>query len=237
MANERLKVDVSPNFTTSKTCVTKDSPADKLQPRSRALAVPNTHPTSAYLRHYSEPWLLGESSHLGACGGHLLSRAESTGTVPPFRLSVCRVFRVRLSTGFSGGEPWSRLQVPGPYPVPFWSSLLVHVGLLTFTMVQPSVRVPTHGYLLAGVVLLDSALTRFSSRFTVLMTSRHRGDDAVPCSRGVGDCTQRRTISCQGLWPCRSSPGLPAGFERTGRTETEVIVELKKGHLLEKSGW
>jgi hypothetical protein len=208
-------------------CSQKDSPADNLYTPTHCSTFQITVPTSAYPPHYQRLWLLGESSHPGAYGGHLLSRAESAGTVPPFRLSVCRAFRVRLSTGFSGGEPWSRLQVPGPYPVPFWSSLLVHVGLLTFTMVQPSVRVPTHGYLLAGVVLLDSALTRFSSRFTVLMTSRHRGDDAVPCSREVGDCTQRRTISCQGSWPCRSSPGLPAGFERTGRTETEVIVELK----------
>lgn len=30
------------------------------------------------------------------------------------------------------------------------------------------------------------------------MTSRYRGDDAVPCSQGDGDCTQHQTVSYQG---------------------------------------
>jgi hypothetical protein len=54
--------------------------------------------------------------------------------------------------------------MPGPYPVPFWSSLLVHVDLFPLTMVVP-VRIPTHRHLLAGVAQLDSELARFSSRF------------------------------------------------------------------------
>ena len=64
-------------------------------------------------------------------------------------------------------------------------------------MVQTLVRVPTHRHLLAGVTKLDSGLTRFSSRFPRLMTSLTQGDDAVPGSRRVGDCTQRRLTSYQ----------------------------------------
>jgi hypothetical protein len=60
------------------------------------------------------------------------------------------------------------------------------------------VRVPTHRYLLAGVAQLDSELTRFSSRFPRLMTSRPQRDDTFPRSLGVGDFTQHRTVSCQG---------------------------------------
>ena len=96
------------------------------------------------------------------------------------------------------GEPWSLNFMPSLYPLPFWSSLLIRVGLFALTMVLTSVRIPTHRHLLAGVAQSDSELTRFLSRFTVLIASRHSGDNAVPSSRGVGDCTQRRIISCQG---------------------------------------
>jgi len=75
--------------------------------------------------------------------------------------------------------------MPSPYPIPFWSSLLVHVGLFQFTMVAP-VCIPTHRYLLAGVAQLDSQLTRFSSRFPRLMTSHTQGDDAFPVHAGLG---------------------------------------------------
>jgi hypothetical protein len=159
--------------------------------------IQTTVPTSAYPEYYLWPWLLGESRPPDTCGWHLLSCTESSWRVISFRLSVWRARRVRLSTGFSGGEPWSVDKLPGPYPVQFWSSP-VHVGLLHITMVQSSVCVPTHRHLLADVARLDSGLIRFSSRFTALRTSRYRGDDAVPCSREVGDCAQRRTISCQG---------------------------------------
>lgn len=60
------------------------------------------------------------------------------------------------------------------------------------------VCVPTHRHLLAGLARLDSELTRFSSRFPRLVTSRPQGDDAFPCSLRVGDCTQHQTVSCQG---------------------------------------
>jgi hypothetical protein len=89
--------------------------------------------------------------------------------------------------------------MPSPYPVPFWASLLVHVGLLGMTMVQTLVRMPTHRHLLAGVTQLDSGLTRFSSRFPRLITIRTQGDDAVPGSHRVGDCTQLQLISYQAL--------------------------------------
>jgi hypothetical protein len=86
--------------------------------------------------------------------------------------------------------------MPGPYPVPFWSSLLAYVGLFKITMVTP-VRVPTRRYWLAGLAQLGSELTRFSSRFPRLITSRTQGDDAFPRSLGDEDFTHRRTISCQ----------------------------------------
>jgi len=89
-------------------------------------------------------------------------------------------------------------------------------------MVKP-VRVPTHRPRLAGVAQLDSELTRFSSRFPRLMTSRPQGDDAFPSSLGGGDFTHHRTVSCQGSGqpiplPCCSSPDQTAGFEQTNRT-------------------
>jgi hypothetical protein len=125
---------------------------------------------SAYPRHYPRPLLLEESLPSIACGLVACSVAwgsgsESAGWVTSFRLFVWRIRRAKLSTGFCGCEPWSASHPPGPYPLPFWSSLLVHVGLSPITMVQ-FVRVPTHRYLLAGVAQLDSELTRFSSRFT-----------------------------------------------------------------------
>ena len=89
-------------------------------------------------------------------------------------------------------------------------------------MVKP-VRVPTLRHRLAGVAQLDSELTRFSSRFPRLMTSRPQGDDAFPSSLGGGDFTHHRTVSCQGSGqpiplPCCSSPDQTAGFEQTNRT-------------------
>jgi hypothetical protein len=119
--------------------------------------------------------------------GCLLSSSESAGRVTSFRLSVFRTFRAKLSTGFCGSEPWSPFETPGPYPIPFWASLLSHVGLFPLTMVS-FVRVPTHGHLLAGVARLGSELTRFSSCFPRLITSRPQGDDAFPCSQRVRDC-------------------------------------------------
>lgn len=119
--------------------------------------------------------------------GCLLSSSESAGRVTSFRLSVFRAFRAKLSTGFCGSEPWSPFETPGPYPVPFWASPLSHLGLFPLTMVS-FVRVPTHGHLLAGVARLGSELTRFSSRFPRLITSRPQGDDAFPCSQRVRDC-------------------------------------------------
>ena len=77
----------------------------------------------------------------------------------------------------------------GLYRLPFWSSLLIHVGLLPLTMVLTSVRFPTHRHLLAGVAQLDSEWTRFLSRFTMLIASLYDGDNAVPRSQGVEDYT------------------------------------------------
>jgi hypothetical protein len=121
---------------------------------------------SAYPRHYSRRWLLEESLPSLACSWLPTQFPESAGRVTSFRLTVWRVLRVKLSTGVRGGEPWSLQKMPGPYPVPFWASLLAHVGLLALTMVQTLVRVTTHRHLLAGVAQLDSGLTHFSSRFT-----------------------------------------------------------------------
>jgi hypothetical protein len=47
---------------------------------------------------------------------------ERTMLVTSFLLVVFRCRRVVLCTGCNGSEPWSRLQMPGPYPLPFWSS-------------------------------------------------------------------------------------------------------------------
>lgn len=152
---------------------------------------------SAYPRHYSRPWLFEESLPPFACGWLPTQLPESAGQVTSFRPFVCCIRRVKLSTGFRGGEPWSPSQTPSPYPVPFWSSLLIRVGLFPITMVQ-FVRVPTRRYLLASVAQSDSKLTCFSSRFPRLMTSRPQRDDAFPRSQGVGDFTQHRTVSCQG---------------------------------------
>lgn len=122
---------------------------------------------------------------------------ESESTVTSFRLLVCHALRAKLSTGFYGGEPWSPFISPGPYPVPFWASLLACVDLFPLTAVS-FVCIPAHRHLLAGVAWSGSRLTRFSSRFPRLITSRTQGDDAVPCSQRVGDCTQHRVVSCQG---------------------------------------
>jgi hypothetical protein len=144
---------------------------------------------------------------------------ESISEVTSFRPLVCHALRAKLSTGFSGGEPWSPFESPGPYPVPFWASLLAYVDLFPLTAVS-FVRLPAHRHLLAGVAWLGSRLTRFSSRFPRLRTSRTQGDDAVPCSQGVGDCTQRRVTSCQSSWSalqplCRTSPDCkPVSSER-----------------------
>ncbi len=73
---------------------------------------------------------------------------ENTIRVTSFRQFVLRTLRVRLSTGFSRSQPKSPIHALCPYPLPFWSSLLAHVGLSRLTMVTP-VRIPTHRYLLA----------------------------------------------------------------------------------------
>jgi hypothetical protein len=73
---------------------------------------------------------------------------ESALMVTSFRRSVLRTFRVKLSTGFDGGQPKSPNNTLCPYPLPFWSSLLAHVGLLPLTIVS-LIRVATHRYLLA----------------------------------------------------------------------------------------
>lgn len=120
--------------------------------------------------------------------GYLLSSSESAKRITSFRLAVYRAVRVKLSTGFYGSERWSPFETPGPYPVPFWASLLSHVGLFPLTMV-PFVRIPIHRHLLAGVARLGSGLTRFSSRFPRLITSRAQGDDAFSCSQRLRNFT------------------------------------------------
>ena len=101
---------------------------------------------------------------------------ESLKWVTSFRRFVWRTLRVRLSTGFSEGESLVTGLYAKPLSFTFWSSL-IRVGLFLFTMVTP-VCLPTHRYLLAGVEQSDFALTRFSSRFPRLITSRTQGDDA-----------------------------------------------------------
>jgi hypothetical protein len=93
-------------------------------------------------------------SHLRAHGGLLRSDCSFVVSLGP-----------DYPPGLVGVNSWSARHLPGPYPVPFWASLLVHVGLFPLTVVQ-SVRVPTHRHLLTGVARLDSELTCFSSRFT-----------------------------------------------------------------------
>jgi len=60
--------------------------------------------------------------------------------VTSFLMAVFRRGRMVLYTGFGGGAPWSRVKTPGPYPSPFWSKPLTHVGLLRVTMLQPYLR-------------------------------------------------------------------------------------------------
>ncbi len=121
--------------------------------------------TSAYPAHYRWHWLLSESLPQSAYGWHLLRRTERAMRVTSFRLSVCRSFRVKLSTGFSGGQLRPPTHSPHPYPFPFWASP-VRVGLFPFTMVRSLVRRATHRHLLAGMTRSDSERTCFSSRFT-----------------------------------------------------------------------
>jgi hypothetical protein len=97
-------------------------------------------------------------SHLRAQGGLLRSDCSFVMSVWP-----------DYPPGLVGVNSWTARHLPGPYPVPFWASLLVHVGLFPLTIVQ-SVRVPTHRHLLAGVARLDSELTRFSSRFVLSLS-------------------------------------------------------------------
>ena len=135
---------------------------------------------------------------------------ESDNGVTSFRLLVCHALRAKPSTGFCGGKPWSPFASPGPYPVPFWASLLACVDLFPLTVVA-FVCIPAHRHLLAGVAWSGSRLTRFSSRFPRLITSRTQGDDAFLCSQEVGDCAQHRVVSCQSAsqpFPslCCSSP-------------------------------
>ncbi len=119
---------------------------------------------SAYPGHYPRPLPLGESSPdwhpVGICS--VKRRAQ------PGLLRSCGSFGVsldvRLFTGFRGGEPWSLQNMSGPYSVPFWASPLVRVGLFTLTMVQMSVRMTTHRYLLAGVPSQTPGDPHFTSR-------------------------------------------------------------------------
>ena len=111
--------------------------------------------------------------------------------------------------------------MPGPYPLPFWSSL-VHVGLSQITTVLAPVRIPTHRYLLAGVTAVGLRADPLSVPLHGLKTSRYRGDDAFPFSPGIGDCIQYQVVSYQGCvlqvhLLVAHPPGRP-GFEQTNRT-------------------
>jgi hypothetical protein len=154
-------------------------------------------PTSAYPGHCPRPWLLGESSSDEHLVGTYSDRLRAPSDFPRSCGSFGVSLGVRLSTGFHGGEPWSTNQLPGPYPVPFWASPSVRVGLSAITMVQSPVRVPTHRYRLAGIPGRTPSDPRLIPPHG-LMTSRYRGDDAFLRSQEVGDCTQHRTTSYQG---------------------------------------
>lgn len=122
---------------------------------------------------------------------------ESFKWITSFRPFVCRTLRVRLSTEFSGGESLVTGLYAKPLSFTFWSSL-VRVGLVFLTVVTP-VRLPTHRYLLAGVGQSDFVLTRFSSRFPRLITSRTQGDDAfLRFTRGWGfhPTSNRQLLRC-----------------------------------------
>ncbi len=74
-------------------------------------------PTSAYPRHYSRPWLLGESFRIrhpvGTCSDDR-PPPESVDVVTPFLVLVLRSLRVALSAGFCGGRYWSVCGLPAP---------------------------------------------------------------------------------------------------------------------------
>ena len=133
-------------------------------------------------------------------------------------------------------NPWSALHMPGLYPVPFWASLLVHVGLFPFTMVM-LVCNPTHRYLLADVARVDSELTCFSSRFPRLMTSRSQGDNAFSLfTKGWGLHPTSNSQLSRGLLavrsPCCSLPGLqPVSSKRIARKEKERYIALDEAFI------
>lgn len=51
-------------------------------------------------------------------------------------MTILRVFRVMLFTGFIGGAYWSRLQSPIPYPLPFGVVFQPDCTTTVFTIIQ-----------------------------------------------------------------------------------------------------
>jgi hypothetical protein len=109
--------------------------------------------------------------------------------------------------GLTGVNP-GHSSIARPLSCPILGKPIPYVGLVFLTMVQLylCLRYPWRPACRDGFVRVETDLRYFP--LSGLMISRYRREVAVPRSLRVGDCTQRRTASCQGSEPCHPSPRL-----------------------------
>src|SRR5256886_543839 len=97
--------------------------------------------TSAYPGHDPRPWLLEESlpvrHAVGTCSGRL---SERTYGVTPFPVSMVRIRRAVLSTGFVGSADRSVSKAAGALSCAFWLQRVSLLRWFAFTVAQPHLR-------------------------------------------------------------------------------------------------
>ena len=97
--------------------------------------------TSAYPGHDPRPWLLEESCPVrhavGTCSGRL---SERTYGVTPFPVSMMRIRRAVLSTGFIGSAHRSVWKAAGALSCAFWLQRVSLLRWFAFTVAQPHLR-------------------------------------------------------------------------------------------------
>src|SRR5206468_3376442 len=97
--------------------------------------------TSAYPGRDPRPWLLEESfpvrHAVGTCSGRL---SERTYGVTPFPVSMMRIRRAVLSTGFIGSADRAVSKAAGALSCAFWLQRVSLLRWFAFTVAQPHLR-------------------------------------------------------------------------------------------------
>lgn len=175
-----------------------------------------TVPTSAYLGHYSKPWLLGGSYPptlaVDTCSSRR-ANGELLRSGGSFYVALGRCY----SPGFAGVNSGrcNNRQVPILYLL---VKPITRVGLLPVTMIQTHLRLRCPWRLASRDVRIGFPINLLFTPLCGLRISRYRRGDAFPVHRGLGIAPNIEPPVVKVVFHPTFHPQAYACFERTDRT-------------------